>query len=150
MSAVLRAYGDEFDVDAFLVGCTLPVCAVKRRGEPVFPASQPNGRRHEKSGVHVTASDADSGEFPLQAEEATEFLQAEYGQVRRLCEWPGVDGVTLDFGIERRDAVVQCDRLPPELVRVAGSLGLGIELSQYPVSGAEQDAEPGAAADGGA
>lgn len=38
MSAVSRAYGDDFDVDAFLAGCTLPVCAVKRWGEPVFPA----------------------------------------------------------------------------------------------------------------
>jgi hypothetical protein len=26
---------------------------------------------------------------------------------------------------------VQCDRLPAELVRLAGSLGLDIELSQY-------------------
>jgi hypothetical protein len=26
MSAVIRAYGEEFDVDAFLVDCGLPVC----------------------------------------------------------------------------------------------------------------------------
>jgi len=139
MSAVLRAYGDSFDVDAFLADCTLPVIAVKRRGEPVLPASQPNGRRLEQSGVHVSASDADFDEFPRQVAEATEFLRAEAEQVRRLCQFPGVEGVTLDFGIARRDAVVQCDYLPPELVRLAGSLGLGIELSQYPALGDAQD-----------
>jgi hypothetical protein len=145
MSAVLRAYGADFDVDAFLAGCTLPVCAVKRRGEPALPASQPNGRRHERSGVHVSASDADFGEFPRQVAEAAAFLQTEAEQVRRLCEWPGIEDVTLDFGVERRDVAVQCDFLPPELVRLAGSLGLGIELSQYPPLQEAKDAEPAVA-----
>lgn len=43
MPAVLRAYGKDFDVDAFLTDSTLPVCTVKRIGEPVAPASQPDG-----------------------------------------------------------------------------------------------------------
>jgi hypothetical protein len=145
MSAVLRAYGTDFDVEAFLPGCTLPVCAVRRRGEPVAPASRPDGRRHERSGVHVSASDAGFGEFARQVEEATDFLRAQDEQLRRLCAFPGVEDVTLDFGVARRDVAVQCDRLPPELVRVAGELGLGIELSQYPPS----DAEPAAGADAG-
>src|SRR4051812_31898085 len=63
MSAVIRMYGKDFNVDAFVANCTLPVCAVKRRGEPVFPASQPDGRRHEQSGVHVLASEADCAAF---------------------------------------------------------------------------------------
>lgn len=132
MSAVLRAYGTSFDVDAFLVECTLPVCTVKRRGEPVR-LSQPNGCRLERSGIHVPASDADFGEFPRQIEEATAFLRANAEQIRRLCEFPGVEGVTLGFGIARRDVVVQCDCFPAELVRLAGALGLDIELSQYPL-----------------
>ena len=135
MSAVLRAYGEHFDVDAFLGGCTLPICAIKRRGEPVFRNRQPHGRTHEKSGVHISASDADFNDFPLQVEESIQFLRDEAEQIRRLVAWPGVDGGTLDFGIERRDVLVQCDCLPPELVRLAGELGLGIELSQYPASG---------------
>ena len=137
MSAVLRAYGSSFDVDAFLTGCTLPVCAVKRRGEPVFPASQPNGRRHDRSGVHISVSDADFDEPGGQIAESIVFLRTEAEQIRRLCEWPGVNGVTLDFGIARRDAAVQCDHFPAELVELAGSLGLSIELSQYPVSSGE-------------
>jgi hypothetical protein len=141
MSAVLRAYGADFDVDVFLAGFTLPVCAVKRRGEPVAPASRPHGRVHERSGVHVVVSDADFEEFPRQVEDATAFLRAEFEQIRRLCHYPGVEGVTLDFGIARRDVAVQCDYLPPELVQVAGSLGLGIELSQYPARQTSSDTE---------
>jgi hypothetical protein len=131
MPAVLRAYGKNFDVDAFLTDCALPVCEVKRRGQPVFPASQPDGRRHEASGVHVLASDADFNQFPRQVEESITFLQGSEAELRRLCSFPGVEGVTLDFGIERRDVAVQCDRLPAELIRLAGLLALDIELSQY-------------------
>jgi hypothetical protein len=134
MPAVLRAYGAEFDVDAFLAGCTLRVCAVKRRGEPLLPASQPDGRRHEWSGVHVSASDADFNEFSRQIEESVAFLRCNEGEIRRLCKFPGVESVTLDFGINRRDVAVQCDRLPADLIQLAGSLGLEIELSQYPIA----------------
>lgn len=134
MSAVLRAYGAGFDVAAFLAGCSMPVCAVKRRGEPVFPASQPNGRRHKQSGIHVSASDAGFEEFPRQVEEAAAFLRANAEQIRRLVMFPGVEGVTLDFGIVRRNVAVQSDHLPVDLVRLAGSLGLAIELSHYPAS----------------
>src|SRR5687768_12921621 len=109
MPAVLRASGEDFDVDAFLVNCNLPVCAVKRRGEPVFPASQPNGRRHKRSGLHVTASEADFEEFQLQVKEAIEFLRANSDEVLRLCQFPGVEDVTLDFGIARRNVEMQCD-----------------------------------------
>jgi hypothetical protein len=133
MSAILRAYGDHFNVDAFLAGCTLPVCAVKRRGEPIFPVSKPDGKRHTQSGVHVVASDADFHEFLRSVEEAILFLKVNGEEVRRLCEFPGVEGVTLDFGIARRDTYTQSDRLPAELVSLAGSMGLAIELSQYPV-----------------
>jgi hypothetical protein len=141
VSAVLRADGDTFDVDAFLADSTLPVCAVYRRGEPVLPTSQPLGRRHERSGVHVLASDAGFEEFPRQVAEAAAFLLAEFNQVQRLCGWPGVARVTLDFGVVRRDVAVQCDVLPPELVRVAGSLGIAIELSHYPSCGEDQSVE---------
>lgn len=145
MSAVIRAYGDAFDVDAFLTGCTLPVCAIKRRGEPVFPKSQPDGRRHERSGVHVLASDAGFDQFERQIVEATAFLRAEFDQVRRLVGWPGVHDATLDFGVERRDVAVQCDLLPMELISAAGTLGLAIELSQYPAPEQHENTEPDAA-----
>jgi len=134
VSAVIRAYGKDFNVDAFVANCALPVCTVKRRGEPVFPASQPDGRRHEQSGVHVLASEADFTEFRAQVNEATAFLRENTAELRRLRTFAGVETATLDFGIERRDVAVQCDRLPAELLRLAGALDMDIELSQYPLA----------------
>jgi hypothetical protein len=113
----------------------------------MFPASQPNGRRHEQSGIHVSASAADFDEFPKQVGETTAFLQREFEQLMRLCRFPGVTSVTLDFGIERRDVAVQCDYLPPDLMRLASSLGIGIELSQYPISDRASNAETTRATD---
>jgi hypothetical protein len=134
VSAVIRVYGKDFNVDEFVANCALPVCTIKRRGEPVFAASQPDGRRHEQSGVHVLASEADFSEFPAQVDEAIAFLRANEVELLRLRTFAGVETATLDFGIERRDVAVQSDRLPAELLRLAGALDLDIELSQYPLA----------------
>ena len=136
MSAVLRVYGVNFDVDAFLIGCDLPVCAVKRRGEPVLPNTQPNGRRYDHSGVHVVASDAEFDEFPRQVQETLTFLKQHTLVLRRLCEFPGVASASIDFGVARRDVAVPSDTLPAELLRLAVTLGLDIEVSQYSARGA--------------
>jgi hypothetical protein len=132
MSAVLRASGVDFDVDGFLKESRLAPCAVHRRGEPVFPASQPTGRLHERSRVHVAVSEAAFEEFSRQVEDAITFLGVKREEVRRLMNFPGVEAVVLDFGVSRRDVLLECYFLPPELIQRAGELGLGVELSQYP------------------
>jgi hypothetical protein len=141
VAAVLRAAGSDFDVDAFLAGCTLPVLQEYRRGEPLDPA-HPSGRLNRLSGVSVEVSEAGFDQFAEQVAEAVAFLGAEGEQVRRLVGWPGVEGVTLDFGLAWRDVVAQTYHFPADLVRLAGALGLALELSHYPVSGDSKDAEP--------
>jgi hypothetical protein len=133
MAAVLRASGTEFDPDRFCSGSLLKPCRLYRRGEPVFPASNPGGRKNEASGINVVLSEADFHEFRRQVHEATVFLEAHQEDLARLRSFPGVESMTIDFGIARRDVVVQRDFLPPSLIRVASELGLGIELTQYPV-----------------
>jgi hypothetical protein len=134
MPVVVRAYGKNFDVDAFLAHCTLPVCAVKHLGTPVHPASEPDGRRYTESGVHVLAGDGDFSDFPLQVEQAIAFLRSNESELRRLSTFPGVEIATLDFGIEHRDVIFQFDRLSAELLQLAGALGLDIEISQDPTA----------------
>jgi|HubBroStandDraft_5_1064220.scaffolds.fasta_scaffold634013_2 hypothetical protein len=138
MSAVLRAAGRDFDVDAFVAGSTLKPCRVYRRGERRLASMPPS----EESGLNIPVSVTEFVEFPKQVAEATEFLQTQAEEIRRLTTFPGVEGVTLDFGIERRDVVVQCDLLPADLIRIAGSLGLSIELSQYPPPDGEDEQTP--------
>ena len=49
-----------------------------------------------------------------------------------VVSYPGVEAAYLDFGIEWRNESVQCDSFPPSLIALAGQIGLGIEISQYP------------------
>lgn len=132
MSAVLRADGAEFDVERFCAGSGLTPDRVYRRGVP----DRPGGRVPERSGLSVLVSDAPFHDFPGQVREAVGFLSEHAGEVARLVAFPGVEGVYLDFGLAWREVAAQPDRLPPELVRAAGSLGLGIDLSHYPITDA--------------
>jgi hypothetical protein len=133
MSAILRAWGADFDPDQFLAESGLEPDNLYRKGEPVFPESQSDGRRHDQSGINLLASDADFCDFTGQIEEATGFLETHKSELARLRQQPGIEGMMLDFGIEWRDVIAQFDYLPPPLIRVAGELGLGIEISHYPV-----------------
>jgi hypothetical protein len=135
--AVLRAAGANFDVDRFCAETRLSVCRVFRREERL-----PN-RRCERPGVTIAVCDAQLEDLPGQIDETIAFLTVNEQQIQALRLFPGVEDLTLDFWILRRDVYAQFDRLPPELVRLAGSLGLGIELSQYLLREDNDDKEPG-------
>jgi hypothetical protein len=134
MAAVLRASGPDFDVDAFVAGSDWDDSTVYRRGEALFPNSRRNERQHPESGLNFVVSEAGFHEFPKQIEDAIQFLNDSASEVQRLVAFPGVTAVVLDFGIAWRDVVAQSDRFPAELVRLAGSCGIALELSHYPVS----------------
>lgn len=140
MAAFLRASGSDFDVDAFIADCSWNIAKVFHRGEALLPRTQPNGRKHEESGLNVVVSEAGFHDFAEQLEDAVEFLTENAPEVGRLVAFPGVTGVVLDFGIAWRDVVAQSDQFPAELVRLAGASGIALELSHYPVS----DGEPAA------
>ena len=104
----------------------------------MYPWSKPTDRPREASSVVVDVSEAGFDEFALQMEDAVAFLTSEDQQVRRLCSWPGVETATLAFGIARREVAAQTDHLPTEFVRLAGALGLAIEVSHYAVSDVDE------------
>lgn len=75
MSCTLRAGGTNFDVDSFLATSSLTPCAVFRRGEPKFPASNPKGRICETSCFNLNVSDAEFGDETGQIRDALIFLK---------------------------------------------------------------------------
>src|SRR5205085_2593607 len=103
MTALLRAWGADFDPDQFFAESPLKPSRLYRKGEPLYPNSQPNGPRHEQSGVNLVASEADLHEFSRQIEEATTFLEDHKSELARLRQQPDIEGITLDFGIAWRD-----------------------------------------------
>jgi hypothetical protein len=89
--------------------------------------------RVENNCAHFTVSEADFDDFKAQIKDAISFLQLYSADVTLLMGNPDASGV-LDFAIEWRDVIFQFDTFPAEIVRVAGSFGLSLELSHYPVS----------------
>ena len=131
---VLRACGDDFDVDAFLSTSNLQPCAVYHRGEP-----RSRLKLHSENGFNIAVTE--HGKLKEDIPEAISFLSAHEAELLRLRNFSGVKDVCLDFGYERRDVVVQYDYLPSELLVLVGKLGLGIELSLYPAMDNESEAD---------
>jgi hypothetical protein len=135
MSCYFRAIGDEFDVDAFLAGSSLLADDVFHRGEP-----SPNGKRVcPFTGFAINITEG-FGRLDSHTAAVTDFLREHELELSRLSRFHGVTDMRLDFGHDRRpNAAVQSDYLPPELLALAGSLGIGIELSLYALSSDKAD-----------
>jgi len=108
MSCMFRATGLDFAVDKFLQQSTLIPDSVWRRGERRLAK-----RVHEGSGFSMVASHADMSNLQQQVEDAIPFLKANQVELEQLQNFPGIERIYLDFGIEDRDVAVQCDYFPP-------------------------------------
>ena len=133
-----RASGAEFDPDRFLEDSSFDLCKVYRRGEPRHPKTKPSGARYQTSGMNITVSDASWSELSAQIVDAERFFKTHNREIERLASSPGVSDLTLDFPVELRiggdNIVAQFESFPASLVRLAGALGVGLELSIYPGS----------------
>ena len=128
MSCILRISGRELDVDD-LIGSTLMIPdSVWRKG----PSPDSTGK--ETSGARFVASEADFSEPSMQIEEAIAFLRENRDDLKKALSFPGVECAELDFGTEMRQSAYGGFRLPPELLSLAGGLGVWICLSVYPIS----------------
>jgi hypothetical protein len=136
MSCVLRVRGTNFAVDEFLSKSTLKPVVVVRRGQSQYPNSAPS-RIPSASGFHALASEADFSQLQVQVEDAVRFLEQNHTELARLVAFPEVEMVSLDFGIEERDVAAQSERFPPDLLRIAGNLGIWLEFTLYPYQESE-------------
>ena len=132
MACVLRVAGRSFDVDAYIRRGKLVPSGVYRRGEARFP-TLPRARKSPESGFHIVVSKKDFDDLGGQVRDAVAFLGHHRRAIRALRGRKGVETAALSFGVERRpEAVVQAEVFPEDLVRLAGQLGLALELSLYP------------------
>jgi hypothetical protein len=124
---VLRVASADFQVDAFLRTSTLHPCDVYRRGEP----RGQTGKFNDKTGMTVVVSDDSGDELARQVQDAVAFLEHNRDEIDRLHSYVESEGIILDFGIWSKDVFMQYNYLPPRLLRLAGELEVGIELSIY-------------------
>ena len=118
-------------VDSFLKGSSLKPYDVYRKGEPRH-SPKSDFALHDKSGFKVGVTEADFEDLPKQIEAAISFLKQNQQELEKLCRVPEVERACLDFGLNKRDVFCQQDTLPAELLYLAGSIGLDIDLSQFP------------------
>jgi hypothetical protein len=136
MSCVLRAVGRTFDVERYLARSPpFRPLAVHRRGDAILPATTPSGRKRTRSGCNIEVGGREFADFAGQVRDAIRFLKGNGAAVRALRRFPGVESVTLDFGVIWRDVAAQTDAFPDELVALAGKYHLALSVSHYPVTG---------------
>jgi hypothetical protein len=142
MSCVLRVSGRDLVAEDLLRACPIPACRVFRKGEPLTITSL--GGIQSASGANFVVSERDMNDLAGQTADAIAFLKVNGHALRSLSSLPGVEHAVLDFGIGWRDVAVQSDRFPAELLRLAGGLGLELEVSRYPVGEPENEQVAGA------
>ena len=135
MSCYLRVGGKELNVDAYLKEHPCQVSNFHRRGEPKYK-HKPDGPKLDYSGFNICISKAEFEDLEQQIRDAVVFLEDKENseQISILLAYPGVEGVDLDFGVARDDRdkfPVKWYHFPPELIQLAGSLGLGLEITFY-------------------
>lgn len=140
MSCILRVWGTDLAIDDLSKATSLNPYRIDRRGEP---RRQP-GRVFDRSCAHFEVSDLGFQEFEGQIKDAVAYLERNLVDLGVLLGFPGVQGAALDFGLAWRDAAAQTDELPARLLALSGNLGIGIDLSHYPISEGGTASEAGA------
>jgi len=132
---VLHVSGKTLDPDKELAASGLTPRRIGRAGEPRL-RSKPDGDRLDHSTFSVDVSEASWSSLVDQVNDAVAFLKTHYDTLKSVRTAPGVEDMRLDFPldlrIDREKVFAQFDYLPPELISLAGALGLGIEISIYP------------------
>jgi hypothetical protein len=90
---------------------------------------------------HAVASEADFSQLQVQIGDAVHFLEQNHAELARLVAFPGVERVSVDFGIEERVVAAQSECFPPNLLRIAGNLGIWVEFTLYPCQKPESEAD---------
>jgi hypothetical protein len=84
------------------------------------------------SGFHADVSAADFSKPQSQIADAVQFVEQNRNELARLVGFPGVEYVSVDFGIEERDVAAQREQFPPNLLAMLGGLGIYLEFTLYP------------------
>jgi hypothetical protein len=132
MSAMIRVSGARLDVDSILSRTKLKPNQVWRRGERIVFGPR-KGERQAHSGFSIVASDAAFDQFALQIRRTLQYLKRHHADLRRVGREKGVTVLCLDFGIEWKSTFTHTDSFPAPLVKMAGSLGMSIDISHYSV-----------------
>ena len=123
---MLRIVGKKLDLKAALRALPMKPELTVERG-----TLGPTGRKHTRSIISVLVSRAEFDAPAKQVKDATRVLRKHAVGLRRVCRRADVEIAALDFGIYKRDAFMQAEFFPRELIELMGKIGLSLEVSLY-------------------
>ena len=135
MSCYLRVNGRRFNMDAYLKKHPCEITAIHRRGELMFK-HKAKGPKVKCSGFNILISNPGFKNLKQQIRDALFFLKNKENaeQISILVKYPGVEDVILDFGVSRKERdkhPVKWYYFPSEILKLAGSLNVGLEITFY-------------------
>jgi hypothetical protein len=134
MSCILTIGGRNLDIEEFVKTTKLVPYRKSYKGQPKFK-TKPDGEKLTRSSLSIEASKADFDNFKKQIADTTLFLKKNKNKLAHVAATKGIDYATLDFGInlriDKEKVLTQSDKFPSKLLKLAGELGLGIEISIY-------------------
>lgn len=131
MSCVLRIMGKDFDPDEFVSKSKLQFDNKTYKGEVRFK-TKPEGVKFNHSVLSVVVSNADFNSPELQIEDAKNYLVMNKQGLNHIVGDRSIEHAFLDFGLNfNTEKINQSIYLPYDLVKLAGELGIGIEISLY-------------------
>ena len=129
---VLHVTSETSSFAAFLRETGFPSYQSHEKGEvSTIGKRQP----YEDFGFSSDVSERELTDLAGQIEDAHAFLRTQEDALRELMSSHNITDIRLDFPYSCRldeQIFMQCDYFPPELLRLAGNFGIGIELSHYP------------------
>lgn len=135
MPCNLVILGKDLDIDDFLAKSKLRGYIKRYKGEPMFK-SKPNSRKLAHSRTGIETSKAGFDDLDKQIKDTIKYLKKHKEKLCIIKETKGIELAVLDFGIALRidgkKVATQSDRFPSELLKLAGEIGLDVELSIYP------------------
>ena len=136
MSCILSISGQNFNIDAFIDKSKLRPYKKSYLGRPKLK-TKPDGGKLSYSLLSIETSKASFDNLTKQIIDTIRFLKRNKDKLATIGFTKGIDHAGLDFGInlriDRKKILFQSDTFPNELLKLAGNLGLDIQLSIYPV-----------------
>jgi len=94
------------------------------------------GTSHRHGSLVVTVSEADGDAFPAQIADALAFIERHADMLRALKTFPGVESLSLNFGLWQVAGPAQYITFTPAISSAAGALGISLSAWFYAVSDA--------------
>lgn len=128
---ILKIHSESVSFEHFAKTTSLPVFGFHVKEQPVRARSDQTFESHRLS---IDVSDKGWDDFKGQAADAISFLADHEQELIDLLNSHDVTNAFLDFPLYSRldkNIINQNDRLPRELIALAGRIGLGIEMAIY-------------------